>query len=78
MHAEIGSMYQSFTAGNRGGTGVLTVEGQPVCPPCRGDTKAMARMLQLDQLIVYDAYGNVYTFVGNELLPVSQGGKGWK
>jgi hypothetical protein len=78
MHAEIGSMDQSLKAGNTGGNGALKIKGLEKCPPCKGDIKAMARKLKLKKLTVYDADGKIYTFVGDELLPISKGGKGWK
>jgi hypothetical protein len=78
MHAEIGSMYQALKAGKRGGSGVLRITGLEKCGPCKGDIKAMARKLGLEELTVYDADGKVYKFVGKELLPVAQGGKPWK
>jgi hypothetical protein len=77
-HAEIGAMMQAKNAGLKGGHGVLTVTGEPVCGAyCTGDVKTMGRALGLDSLTVIDSTGT-RTFAGKELLPISQGGKGWK
>lgn len=78
-HAEIGGMHQPYAAGLRGGSATLRVSGQTICPFCKGDIKKFARMLRLERLKVVDfETGRVYEFVGDELLPVKQGGKGWK
>ena len=63
-HAEVGSMNQSFTKGHKGGTAVLTVEGQAVCRYCRSDVKKMALNLGLDKLTVYEhVNGKKYIYV---------------
>ena len=72
-HAEIGSMNQSFTQGHKGGTAVLSVEGQAVCRYCRSDVKKMALNLGLDKLTVYEHINgktNKYVFDKTEQINV--------
>jgi RHS repeat-associated protein len=52
-HAEIGAMNQSLAAGNRGGLGVLMVQGEPICRFCQSDIKKMALSLGLDELHIH-------------------------
>jgi hypothetical protein len=54
MHAEIGALYQSYMDGNRGGSGTLVITGKKSCKFCRQDIKKMAKMLNLDELIVLE------------------------
>ncbi len=62
-HAEVDSMNQSFAEGHKGGTAVLTVEGQEVCRYCRSDVKKMALNLGLDKLTVYEhVNGKIYKY----------------
>ena len=79
MHAEIDAMMKAKNAGLRGGTGVLTVDGLPVCDYCRRSIKNMAKALGLDKLIVVEkSSGNVYTWSGGDFNTMKMGGLGWK
>jgi cytidine deaminase len=78
MHAEFGAMFQAYSAGIRGGHGVLAIDGMPCCPWCRGDIKTLARALQLETLTVRDADGSIMKFeTPRDFLPIRQGGKAW-
>ena len=77
MHAEIEAMTKAKSAGFTGGTGVLVVRGENICPYCKGDVKTMARDLELKKLVIVDADGKVHSFEGSELNIVKKGGKGF-
>ncbi|WP_440130194.1 cytidine deaminase-like fold-containing protein [Trinickia symbiotica] len=79
MHAEIDAMMQAHDAGLRGGTGVLTIEGLPVCDFCKRSLKNMANHLELDEFIVHEKVtGKMYSFTKADLRKVREGGKGFK
>ncbi|UNV83990.1 RHS repeat-associated core domain-containing protein [Neisseria macacae] len=79
MHAEVEAMTAAFDDGVRGGIGELTVKGKPVCGFCKSSLKQLARSLDLKTLIIKEMdTGNIYKFTGDELLPIKEGGKGYK
>ncbi|MER3281305.1 RHS repeat-associated core domain-containing protein, partial [Salmonella enterica] len=79
MHAEIDAMMKAHDKGMRGGKGVLTVEGLPVCDFCKRSLKNMAQHLGLEDFTVHEkSTGLTYRFKGNDLHPVRKGGKGFK
>ncbi|EAA8091067.1 hypothetical protein AE457_004839 [Salmonella enterica subsp. enterica serovar Amsterdam] len=79
MHAEIDAMMKAHDKGMRGGKGILTVEGLPVCDFCKRSLKNMAQHLGLEDFTVHEKYtGLTYRFKGNDLHPVHKGGKGFK
>jgi hypothetical protein len=78
MHAELAALFQAYQQGLRGGHGELVIQGIAACDYCKGDVKTIARALQLDSLTVHDADGCIIEFLSpKDLLPLSQGGKGW-
>ncbi|MEQ6340053.1 cytidine deaminase-like fold-containing protein, partial [Escherichia ruysiae] len=79
MHAEIDAMMKAHDKGMRGGKGVLTVEGLPVCDFCKRSLKNMAQHLGLEDFTVHEkSTGLTYRFKGNDLHPIRKGGKGFK
>lgn len=78
-HAEVGAMEQSRRAGNRGGRGVLMIQGEPMCRYCQSDVKKMARALNLDSLEVHHLdTGEVAVFNREALQNVSDGGTSFR
>ncbi|REL28127.1 hypothetical protein DXX93_17190 [Thalassotalea euphylliae] len=76
-HAEIAALGQSYLAGNRGGSAVLTIHGQDACNFCRTDLKKMANELELESLKVIQP-SNTVTFENPEdFKPTKKGGKKW-
>ena len=61
-HAEVGSMNQSFMSGNRGGVGLLYVDGKDICRFCKVDVKKMALNLELEKLLVIEESSNNFYF----------------
>lgn len=80
-HAEIGATNQARTdQGRRGGTGQLSVFGEPICNFCRIDTKKMGMLLNLDHLDVTQyATNESWEFDAStgDFFNTRQGGKKW-
>jgi thioredoxin-related protein len=65
----------SLHAGNRGGRGVLMVEGQPICNYCQSDIKKMGQALDLDELEIHHLdTGEVTTLSRSDMRNVPDGG----
>jgi RHS repeat-associated protein len=77
-HAEVGAMWQSELAGNRGGVGRLYIEGQAMCGWCKGDVKTRARQMKLDELHVEEAATGKNYFFDREGLLKGSAGRSWK
>ncbi|MBN2531152.1 MAG: hypothetical protein JXR76_32505 [Deltaproteobacteria bacterium] len=74
--AEIGAMEQSRRAGNKGGKGVLMVQGKPICPYCQSDIKKMALTLELDSLEIHHLdTGEVAVLWGKDFINLPEGKK---
>ena len=68
-------MNQSHVAGNRGGRGVLMIQGEPVCRYCQSDIKKMGQALDLDELEIHHLdTGEVTTLSRRDMRNVSDGG----
>ena len=78
MHAEIEAMTGAKGRGVKGGDGILEIKGKNICPYCKGDVKKLARQMDLNSLTIIDADGSIYKFDKKGLLPVKEGGMGYK
>jgi len=79
MHAEFDAMMEAYDKGFRGGKGVITIEGRDLCDFCKRHIKNMALHLKLSEFIIHErTTGLTYTFIGDDLKTMREGGKGFK